>query len=182
VADDLAPIKRYPIEGCVRKLVDIVPTQLLSKESSHAGQSAQLRELAGVPKGVRQPKCLASFSKIALEEALPVYELSDKGLATRQVSIMLNPAASDRLESALLDLVLDSVKDIRIVLFEPLVLLCLGDGKSMFWVTIHQIALVRPGSGNLPLRLSPRPKPAGIDMALTNTINNRRSSSLVDLR
>jgi hypothetical protein len=123
VADDLAPVKRNPVEGCVGELVDVIPAQFLSEESSHASQPAQLRELTGVPKGVRQPKRLTSVTEIALKKPLSIHELPDKGLATGQVGIVLNPAASDGLECTLLDLLLDPVKDIWVILFEPFVLL-----------------------------------------------------------
>lgn len=38
----------------------------------------------------------------------------------------------------------------------------------MFWIAVHEIALARPRSGNLALGFRPRPKPAGINVTVSD--------------
>lgn len=128
----------------MRELVDVVPAELLGEEARHAGQPTQLRELAGVSKGVGQPEGLTALPKVFLEKALAVHELTDKRLAAGQVSVVLNPAAANGVELAILDLLLDTLKDIGVQFLEPLVLLGLGAGKVELGIPLHQIALVGP--------------------------------------
>ena len=49
-------------------------------------------------------------------------------------------------------------------------LLSLRTSKVQFWVPIHQIALIGPGSYDLPLRFIPWPKPARIDVTMADSI------------
>ena len=116
MANDLASIECNPVKGGVREVVDVVPAELLSKESGHTGESADLRQLGRVTKGVRQPEGCAALAKTALKEALAKDELANQRLAAGHVGVMLDPATADREEGATFYLCLDTVKHRRIVL------------------------------------------------------------------
>ena len=75
---------------------------------------------------------------------------------------MLHPAAADGLERAFLHVGLHSVKQFRVILFQPFVLLGLRANESMLRIAIQEITLVRPRPSNLSLGLRPRPEPTGI--------------------
>ena len=181
MAQNLATIKGYPIERGVWEVINIVPAQLLGEKSTHPSQTTQLRELARVAKSVGQPKCFTAFTEMALEESLTIQELTNKALSARHVGIMLHPAASDRQEGSFFNFRLDAVIKRGIEFFQPLILLCLRTSESMFWVTIHQIALIRPGSSDFTLSLSPRPQPACVYVAMANGVNNGILVGLVHL-
>lgn len=125
VADDLAVVESDPVEGGVREGVDVVPAQLLGQEACHAGDAADLGQLSRVAERVWEPEGLAALPKLALKISLSIQELPDERLATGQVGIVFDPASSNGLEASLLDLLLDTVEGGRVVLLEPLVLLCL---------------------------------------------------------
>lgn len=54
---------------------------------------------------------------------------------------MLDPTATNGLEAAFLDLLLDTIKSRRIILLKPLVLLCLRAAEAKLRVSIDEIAL-----------------------------------------
>ena len=94
---------------------------------------------------------------------------------------MLDPATTNRLESSFFDLFLDSIVHVWIVLLKPLVLLCLRDRKTMFWVSVHEITLIGPRSCHLPLGFGPRPQPTSIDMAMANPVDKCLLVGIIDL-
>lgn len=181
VADDLTVIQSYPIEGSMRKIVDVVPTKLLSQKPRHARNTANLGELGRVAERVWEPEGLAALPEAALEVPLSVQELPDQGLATGEIGIVLYPASANGLERALLDLLLYTVKCRRVQLFQPLVLLGLGADKAKFGITIDEIALVRPGARHFTLRLGEWPQPARIDVTIAHTGDDGLVVALVDL-
>lgn len=93
---------------------------------------------------------------------------------------MLDPATTDWMELALVNLGLDSFIGGGVVLFQPLVLLSLGAGKVGLGVALHEIALVGPGPDDLALRLSPGPQPTAVDVAVANAEHNGVLSHFVD--
>ncbi|KAI6766404.1 hypothetical protein HG531_011626 [Fusarium graminearum] len=169
MTNDLASIGTHPHECRMRKVIDIVPAQFLGQETIHVGQATELRKLARISKSVRKPERATSRAELGLKEPLAVEELSHKRLTTGQICVVLDPATTDRVELALLYLLLDSLVGSRIVGLEPLVLLSLGTSKIGLWVPLHEIALVHPRANDFALCLSPRPEPATIDVAMTNS-------------
>jgi len=52
-------------------------------------------------------------------------------------------------------------------------------GKPQLGISIQQITLICPGTRDFTFRLSPRPEPAGIYVAITDGVDNVRFSILV---
>lgn len=144
MTNDLTAIKRDPIEGRMREVVDVVPAELLSEESRHTSQSANLRKLSRVAKRIRKPEGCASFTKSALEETLTIDELTDQRLSAGHVGIMLDPGSTYGLEGTLLDFALNAVKNRGIQLLQPLELLGLRCNETVLRVLLQQVTLIGP--------------------------------------
>jgi len=144
VTQDLASVQRHPVESSVGEVVDVVPAELLSKESAHACKSTKLRKLSRVAKGVRKPEGCASLTEATLVVSLTVQELSDQRLSAWHVGVMFNPAATDGHKIALLDLALDTIESRWVKSFQPFVLLCLRGHETVLRVSFQKVALVEP--------------------------------------
>lgn len=103
----------------MRKLIHIIKANLLRQEPVHPGLPTQLRHLARLAKGVRQPARRRAPAEIALEEALAKEKLPDQGFAARDVGVVLDPAAADGVELAGCDFGLDAGPGVGVELFEP---------------------------------------------------------------
>jgi len=181
MTEDLTAVEGDPVEGGMGKVVDVVPAQFLREESAHASQSTQLRELCRVPKGIRKPESCASLTEATLVISLSVQELSDKRLTTGHISVVLDPATSNRHECAFLDLAFYAVKGGRIQGLQPFELLSLRGDEAVLGISLQEIALIQPRSCNLTLSLRPWPQPAGIDVTVSDCIDNGLLVTVVDL-
>ena len=137
MAHDLTAIERNPVEGAMGESIDVVPTELLSEKATHTSKTADLGQLARIPKCVWQPKRPTALAKAAFEIALTIQELADERFSAGQIRVVLDPAATDGLEDALLDLRFDAVEELWIDLFQPFELLSLAEDKSMFGIAVH---------------------------------------------
>ena len=81
VAKESGAIDSLPVERVVRKLIEIVPSDLDGHEVVHASVLGELRQLAAVPKRIRQEENLANLSEFAFKKELPVEKLPRHGLA-----------------------------------------------------------------------------------------------------
>jgi hypothetical protein len=135
-------------------------------------------------KRIGQPERAAVVAKLFAEEALANNELSYQRLASRNVAILhccqginlylpchavqhsrnvhthhLDPRATDRNESTLGNAFLDSLKQLWMILLQPVVLLCLRAGKLVLWILVHQAQLRCPASSTFAPGLSIWPQP-----------------------
>ena len=122
VGQQLGAVDALPQERAVRELVVHTPRQLLRQEIFDASRLDDLRDLRTVAECVRQEEHLDLLAELARGEALSVEHLSDHGLAAGHVAVELDPRAADDLEAAISDGLLDSRVDLRVALFQPVVL------------------------------------------------------------
>ena len=146
----------------LRELIDVIPAQFLRHKSSHASQSAKLWQLSRVSKRVWKPKGIAPLPKSTLKISLPQDELSGKRFTRRHISVMLNPRTANVLESAVLNVILHTLKSRWVECLEPFVLLGGGGGKVVLGVLVDEIALSHPGADYFALRFCEWPEPTRI--------------------
>ena len=170
MAHYLAAVQTDPVECRVREVVDVVPAQLLRKEACHAGETADLWQLAGVAESIRQPEGVAALAKMRFEEPLAIDELANQGFTGRHIRIVFNPSTTNEVEFSFQNFFPYALKKSRIelpakvgfnneyavvnalpYLFKPFVLLCLTTGEPVFRVTVHKIDLSRPRPCNFLL-------------------------------
>lgn len=98
-------------------------SQFLSKEASHPRKTTDLGKLCAIAKRIREPESLAPRTEATLKVSLPEKKLASQTLTTRHVGIVLNPAAANVLELALVDMAADVLERLGVILLEPLELL-----------------------------------------------------------
>lgn len=128
-----------------------------------------MRKLCGVTKRVGKNESWTEDSESTVEVPLTVEELSSECFSTGHIGIHLNPSRAQGLEPAFGDLGLDAIKQQRVKLFNPLVLLSLCAGESVLGIPFHQVDLSRPRPSALLLGDFDRPEPSRIDMTVTDT-------------
>ena len=94
-------------------------TYLLREEILHPRLSQYLRKLTGVTERIWQPCLFTVLAEPRLEVSLAIQVLPDQTLPARHVRVVLEPSASNGVESVVLDVLFDPVKSVRVEFFEP---------------------------------------------------------------
>src|SRR4029079_8237962 len=115
-----------------------------------------LRELAVVAEDVGVPELAAAVAELALEEALPVQELTHERLARRQFAVRLYPGATDGHPAPGLGVAADALVELRLARPDPVVLLGLRAREPELRVAIHVGRLRAERPHHLALRLCQR--------------------------
>ena len=163
----LCTVQTCPVKGGIWEAGDIVPRELSSadlglaslshRDLSHllrheviqSSQPQNLRQLTRIPKGIRQESFATVRSESIAKVSLSVQILPHKTLTRWHHAIVLQPRATDIVESPFLDVFLDPGEPLGVERLEPQVLLGRRRGELVVGPTIHQITLRSPTSGDL---------------------------------
>ena len=169
VGEDARAVDAFPHERVVRELGGIVPRDLLREEPFVPGTAGDLRPCAGVSEAVRQPYALGLHTEMFLEVFAAICNLANQRFAGGQHAIGFHPHAADRDEPTFFDALFHALEDVRMILFQPGVLL--GGAHRVFevGVGVHQSQCVGYGAGHLAARLAHRPQPCGVDMCVADS-------------
>ena len=130
-----------------------------------------MRELRTVAESVRKEKDLYLCTEFLSGKSLAIEKLSNHRLSRGDIAVKLNPRSTDHLKSARLDGLFDSLKGIRIILFEPEVLANLACAELKAIIVLYQLDLGAPASRYLPFSLCIWPEPCGINVAMAYSID-----------
>eukprot|EP00162_Nutomonas_longa_P013320 comp21514_c0_seq1/m.46984 comp21514_c0_seq1/g.46984 ORF comp21514_c0_seq1/g.46984 comp21514_c0_seq1/m.46984 type:complete len:443 (+) comp21514_c0_seq1:1574-2902(+) len=161
-------IESFPEECVVRHLVELIPAQLLREKVLDSGTRADLRELRGISKRVRQPESVRVAAKVGHEEALSQQELAHKTLATGDVAVHLDPGAANGHKATETHLLEDLGPELWIVLPHPFKLLGLRCCKDILVIALHEPELCREAARALAHGLAHGPEPSGVDVAVAD--------------
>ena len=116
---DTTAIDPFPPVEIIGERVPLVPSQFMGKKIGNAGRLQQLRQVAVESKRVRQPCHLGIPFEFGLEVPLTEQQLANPGFSGRQITVGLNPHASDDVPPALADESLYFFEKRGIVLLDP---------------------------------------------------------------
>ena len=148
---------------------------LLGQEPAGSGGAGNLRHCRGVAEGVRQPDLLRFDAELGVEELLPGDELAGQRLPAGQVRVRLDPHPAGRDKAAGPDLVRHPREQLRVILFQPGILLRGGGGENELRVRLQQRQDIREGPGNLALGLPDGPEPGAVDVRVADRVDPVRA-------
>jgi hypothetical protein len=119
VREDARSVDPLPLEAVVRKLVDLVPRDLLRQKVVGAGGTGDLGQRSAVAERVGQPDLARLIPELLQEEALARDELARHRLGAGHVGVRFDPHPADRHEPALGNPRPDALEQLRIELLHP---------------------------------------------------------------
>ena len=140
-----------------RQSSTISMAHLLGEEIINSAKTQDLGELAGITKGVWQPRFSTSSSECIFKVTLTVKVLTGKRFPGRYHTVVFDPGSSYWGESTLDHVLGNPFERLGIKLLQPDIMLGRGSSKSVIWESIHEVTLGAPAPSDLLMRLRVSP-------------------------
>jgi hypothetical protein len=158
-----------PVEAAVGEVVDGVPRELDGLEPVHPRSPEDLRQVAVVAEGVRQPaepQLVVGEPELLLEEPAADERLPHERLPRRQVRVGLHPERALQLHPPIGDRTAHPLIERRMPLLHPCHLLRLGAAVDVVVVPVDPVEGADVGARGLAAGLAEWPQPGHVEVAV----------------
>lgn len=156
----------------MRDFVDAVPTQFLGRKGGDIEFLKDLRKGGAIAKDIGEEHVDAIDAEFFAEILTTIEELPDEGFTAGQVAVRFDPHRANRFPIAGLDGFFDSIKELRVVLFEPFVLACLAVDIEVTWVSLGEAELDAGCVSHFELGHAEGPEPGGIEVGVPHGVQS----------
>jgi hypothetical protein len=165
---DPRPVSALPPEDGARQVLLFARLGTEEDIVAQATAAQDLRQATGVPKRVDVIAGHSALPKHRFECALPIQAVPDKGLATGDVAVRLDPPAVDQCPASLGDALLDRGKEGGVILLHPTVGRGAAAAKDVAVSLLHQRDRRAIGREDFFAALLEAPQPHWIDVGVAD--------------